>query len=153
MSIPIIEQIAEEIKARINEIKTANEFNQNLNAIRPKRVDFRTGWDDLDVLVTQGDEEPDGTLTNMVQQWKQTFICLAFVIDSDTETATIETRLNQVRADIQKKLMEDTTRGGKAIDTILLGSGKFENDEGVGGIAVGFDVQYRVLTNNPYTKG
>ena len=152
MSTPVVEKIAVAIAADINAITTANGYNQDLVAVRPKKVDFESAWDDLTVLISQDTAVKDGEMTNNLQQWRQTFFATAIVIDSDTAETSIDTRLNQVAADIQKKLMVDDSRGGKAIETIIMGAVPFDDDEGLTGVNVVFDVQYRTAANDPYTQ-
>jgi len=77
---------------------------------------------------------------------------MALVIDSDSVGTSIDTRINQVRADLLKKLAADCSRGGYAIDTIPAGSEKFDDGEGFTGIAVAIDVLYRTKENDPYTR-
>ena len=154
MSVPLIETIAVEIAARINEITTANGFNQTLVAVRPKRNDFSDIPPvDGKVLIWQGDETPPGEEAIGTEEWLQEFLLIAIVIDSDAAATSIDTRLNQVRADIQKKLMADHTRGGNAVDTSFRGSWKFDDGEGFSGITVNCVVHYRTQYLNPYTKG
>jgi hypothetical protein len=86
------------------------------------------------------------------QDWQQPFLLMAFVIDSDTATASIDTRINQARADIQKKLLLDATRGGYAYDTVILPSQEFDDGNGFSGIAVKIAVKYRTNYMNPYAK-
>lgn len=153
MTNPIVELIAQDIEARINEITTGNGFNQNLVALRPMRVDFKdvaptNGY----VLIKQADEEEPEDQAHMTKEWEQPFVLMAIVLQSDTASTSIDQKLNQVRADIQKKLTEDTTRGGNAIDTVILPSAEFDDGEGFTGIAVRVVVRYRVKINDPYTK-
>ena len=153
MSTPIIESIAEDIKDAINLITTGNGFNQTLTAIRPKRSDFlASAWDDLTVLVNQVEaEKPEGAI--FATTWRQYFIIMAIVIDSDDASTSIDTRLNQVAADIEKKLMEDATRGANAIDTEITAKTPFADDEtALTGIAIQVAVDYRTVMENPYTK-
>jgi hypothetical protein len=74
------------------------------------------------------------------------------VLDSDAATASIDTRLNQVKSDIRKALMVDSTRGGLAIDTIIGPSSKFDDGNGLTGISVTCIVVYRTQHQNPYTQ-
>ena len=152
MSTPIIEYIAENIKTAVNAVTVAAGFNQDLIAVRPKRIDFATGWDDLTVLINQVESEEleAGCFT---KQWRQFFLLAAIIIDSDEAIDSIDTRQNQVRADLEKKLTEAPTRGGYAIDTAIRESTPFDDDEGVTGIAMRISVDYRTKDNDPYTKG
>ena len=153
MSTPIIEYIVEDIKDAIDAITIANGFNQTLTAIRPKRSDFKDVTPkDGDVLIWQADELESAAESFGTEDWTQPFVLEAVVLDSDTSETSIDTRLNQVRADIQKKLREDITRGGYAYDTLLRPSAKFDDGEGFSGIAVLIEVRYRVREADPYTK-
>ena len=149
MSYPVIEYIAEDIEAAINAITRANGFNQDLVAVRPRRNDFSDiAPVDGTVLIWQDDEtEPEEQLYS-TQSWVQPFCLQVIVLDSDTAVSSIDTRLNQVRADIHKKLREDITRGGYAYETEIAPSIKFDE-----GIAVFVNVHYRTKENDPYQKG
>lgn len=156
MTTPILETISEDIKTAINAITVANGYNQTLIGYRPKREDYKDVMaEDLKVLIIQGDEDEIENTVSICggKEWAQPYILMALVIDSDSATASIDTRINQVRADIQKKLMIDPSRGGNAIDTILLPSAKIpENDKNWTGIMVNIIVRYRVKISDPYTK-
>ncbi|GAH76077.1 unnamed protein product [marine sediment metagenome] len=153
MATPITESIAENIKTAINLITTANGFNQDLSAIRRRRLDFSDCLpEDLKVLIIQTEDELPEQEAVGANEWLQVYFLEAFVIDSDTATASIETRMSQVRDDIRKKLTEDTTRGGYAIDTILRAATPFDDGEGFTGIELEIAVHYRTQWNDPYTK-
>ena len=154
VSTPRIEYIAVNIAAAINAITVANEFNQTLVAVRPKRIDFsdvvpKNGR----VLIAQIDQSPPADQAIQTQEYLQEFLCAAIVKDSDTAVTSIDTRLNQVAADIEKKLKEDRTRGGYALNTVMAGSTKFDDGEAFTGIAVLVRVHYRTAWGDPYTAG
>lgn len=142
---PIVEKIAQNIEAAINLVTVANGFNQILTAVRSRRVDFSdvTPSDGIVLLVMGGEEQPEGVIG--CQEWIQGFELVCFVLDSDRSTDAIDIRKNKVRADLQKKLKADPSRGGLAIDTELAPSSQFED-----GIAVGIKVYYRVDMYDPY---
>jgi len=155
MSTPIVEYIAANIATAISAITTGNGFNQTLTAVRPTRVD----WQDVTpennmVLIVQEDDSPASETHSPTALWVQTFVLGALVYDSKDAGTALDTRRNQVRSDIRKKLMEDRTRGGYAFNTIITGSANMEDEEGLNiGVIVTVDVHYRILTNDPYTKG
>jgi hypothetical protein len=156
VSTPRIEHIAVDIKSAVDAVTVANGFNQDLVAVRPRRNDFSDVTpENGKVLIWQSDEDKPGPEDQAYSttEWMQPFLLIAFVLDSDSESASIDTRLNQVRADLQKKLREDVTRGGYAIDTELLPSRTFDDGKGFSGIAVAFGVSYRVNEDDPYTAG
>jgi len=151
MSTPRVEHIAVNVEATINTITEGNGFNQDLVAVRPKRNDFKdVTAEDGKVLIWQADDELPEEQAYGAQHWVQSFILMAIVLDSDDAETSIDTRLNQVRADIQKKLIEDVTRGGYAFETVLLPCAKFDDGQGFTGIAVNVAVHYRVKDNDPY---
>ena len=155
MSRPIVEYIAADIEAAINAITEANGFNQDLTAARPKRVMFlEDSWEDRDVLVIQGDENDGVELVGSygVREVVQEFALMAIVIDSDASDAAIDTRTNQVAADIKKKLRADPQRSTYALDTIIRPAVRFTVDAALSGITVNVDVKYRVKEDDPYTQ-
>lgn len=152
MSTPITEYIAENIKTAINAITIAGGFNQNLTAIRKKRVDFlREVPDDGKVSIMQAEDE---NLINPAgcARWSQKFLITAIVLDSDKATDSIETRTSKVRDDIRKKLTEDTTRGGYADDTLVGPAVPLPDGESFTGIDLEFNVHYTTKFDDPYTK-
>ena len=153
MTTPRIEHIAENIKTAVSAITIANSFNQDLVGIRPKRRDFRdAAWGDGTVLISQREKVPSDEAVIGSATWWVQFALAAIVIDSDDAETSIDTRLNQVAADIEKKMMVDVTRGGYAIDTRLDGAGPFISDDGsISGVMVMVSVLYRTKIEDPYT--
>jgi len=154
MSTSIIEQIAVKIEALVNAITEDNGFNQDLTAVRPKRIHLESDINtDLTVIIEQAEEAVIESDSNTVTIWRQPFALQALVIDSDDATDSIDTRLNQVRSDIEKKLMEDDNRFLDGLGEIhLVSAEKFLADPLVAGIAVNIDVIYQVATDNPYSQ-
>lgn len=156
MSDPVVEKIAANIKAAINAITEANGFSQDLVAVRPTRLGFEDNAvpGDLKVVIVQEDPEENEELSAegnpAMKAWTQPFALVCFVISSDTAVVGIDTRLNQVRSDVEKKLMEDVTRGGQAIDTRLGGSMRFSEGPNASGIIVVVNVLYRTRVDDPY---
>ena len=154
MSTPVIETIAVKIAALIDAITEAAGFNQTLTAVRPKRIHLESDINtDLTVIIEQEDPELMEQ-TDDVIIWRQPFTLQALVIDSDDATTAIDTRLNQVRSDIEKKLMESENWKLDGIaDSIQFRSPeKFIADPQVAGIAVNIDVIYEINTTDPYSQ-
>lgn len=152
MSTPIVETIAVKLEAMVNAITVANGFNQTLIAVRPKRIHLEGDInDDLNVIIEQEDAAIEEDSTTYVI-WRQGFTLQALVIDSDDATAAIDTRLNTVRSDIEKKLMESENWKLEGLGYVLLKSAeKFIADPKMAGIAVNIDVLYEVNKSNPYS--
>ena len=154
MSTPIIETIAVKLAALIDTITVAAGFNQTLTAVRPKRIHLE-GDINADGTVIIEQEDPELLeQSNDILIWRQPFTLQALVLDSDDATTAIDTRLNQVRSDIEKKLMESENwkLDGLADGILLRPPEKFIADPQVAGIAVNIDVIYTVLTADPYSQ-
>ncbi len=152
MTKPVIELIAENIETVINTVSIANNYNQNLTAKRPRRVDFlNDAWNNLDVIIQQADAEKIGEQPYGCEEWYQNFMIIAIVVGSDTDSFTIDTQKNQVLGDIEKALMVDAGRGGLAIDSEVTGRNFIIDDE-AGGAALTFRVHYRTKLGDPYTQ-
>ena len=153
MSHSVVEQIAAQLAAEIDAITVSNGFTQDLTAIRPRRLDF-SGilLNDGKVFIWQGDREPAGEPVSMCDEWLQTFTIGAILIDSDDESDSIDTRLNDVASDIEKKLKADVTRGQLAVDTFITQVEKIDTEENTG-VLITVIVHYRTAFNDPYTLG
>ena len=153
MAEPVVELIAVDIAAKIALVTTANGFHQDLVAVRDKRVAYRDQAPvENTVLLVQEDEDDWGEQPNTTRAWEQPFALQAIVLDSDSDSTAIDIKRNRVRADLQKKLMEDPTRDGNANDTIMMPSTLFNDGEGFSGIQVNILVRYRTKITDPYTR-
>jgi len=154
MSTPIIETIALQLVTLIGQITVGNGFNQTLTPVRPKRIHLEGDINTDNTVIIEQEGAEVAVDANETIQWRQAFTLQALVIDSDEATDPIDTRLNKVRSDIEKKLMTGTNwkLGGYAEGVLLRGAEKFIADPQVAGIAVNIDVLYSVLTNNPYSQ-
>jgi hypothetical protein len=152
MSNPVIENIAVDIETAINAITIANGYNQTLVAVRPKRNDFaKLSWNDLTVLISQVEAESPSNEMGY-KRWRQYFILTCIVIDSDTAETPIDTRLNQVTADIVKKLYADIGRSNLGDDTNIHSAVPFvDKESAMSGIVIQISVDYRTKENDPYT--
>lgn len=156
---PIVEQIAANLKTAIDAITVTNGFQQDLKAVRPTRLGFADDEvpENGTVLITQDDPEPLDELSApgnpALKAWRQPFVLIAFVIESDGATTPIETRINRVGADIQKKALEDPGRGNLAIDTHVQAPNIMNEGPRFTGIIVNVEVDYRTPEDDPYTKG
>ena len=159
MSNPVLETIALNIQAAVAAITESAGFNQDLECVRPTRLAFEGDAAPKDGRVVLLQLDPTIDEENSLEAnpprtaWLQPFALVAFVINDDTTTTALDIRLNQVRSDIEKKLMADQTRGGNAIATYIAAPERFAADSGETGIIVRADVLYRTEDDDPYTAG
>lgn len=154
MSTPIVEQIALKLVEYINAITTANGFNYNLTAVRPKRIHLEGDINTDRTVIIEQENANLVDITTTTISWRQPFTLQTLVIDSDTETDPIDTRLNKIRADIEKQLTSEANRtcGGLAEGILLKDPEKFIADPQVAGIAVNIEVLYTTDYDDPYTQ-
>jgi hypothetical protein len=154
MSTPIIEQIAVKLVALVNGVTVAAGFNQTLTAVRPKRIHLEGDLNADNTVIIEQEDGRVGVDANETTVWLQGFTLQALVIDSDDATAAIDTRLNQIAADIIKKLFtgDNSSLDGLADGILLKGTERFIADPQLAGIAVNIDVQFPFDTANPYSQ-
>lgn len=149
---PIVEQITVNIVETLQEISEENGYDYTLTVERDKRRPPEN-YVDCHVIVFQLDPSLDPDNNLLQTQWIQPYALQVYIdIPSDeNDTMIPSTRLNTITADIHKKLAEDITRGGLALDTTVLpwseylgGIGEHEGRE------VQFQVKYRTAWNDPY---
>ena len=152
MAIPLVEQIAVKLEAAVNAITETARFNYDLTAVRPKRIHLEGDINKDGTVIIEQESATLHQRTSDTITWRQAFTLQAMVIDSDTETEAIDTRLNKIRADIEKQLTSSAyiKCGGLAEGIILKAPEKFLTEE-LSGIAVNIDVQYTTEYSDPYT--
>ena len=163
MAEPIIERIVEEIAARIDEITAAAGFHYDLEAVRPTRHEIVSVTEgayvapkDGTTMVIQDDPElVDGEEqagSPALLEWRLPVHLAVWAIESDESKTPIDRRLNRMRSDVEKKLREDPTRGGLAVDTRIGAPYEFPQSAEQTGIVVVIYVHYRTSEDDPYTQ-
>lgn len=151
MSTPIIELIAQNIATAVGQITIANDFNFDLTAIRPQNVTFsQQTINDGKVLIWQGDSRAVGEPASMSAEWNTDFFIEAVAVDA-ADYDSIDTLLSTVAADIEKKLKEDHTRGGYALDCAFDGVSCVHTEEFTSA-AMTLIVHWRHKYDDPYNQ-
>ena len=154
MAVPIIENIAANILTTLNGVTTGNGFNQTIVLKRMSRVDYESegAGDNLEGLILQGVRE---RITGPFQLdvWRIPFVILVYALNDDGSTTTIDTRLNQIAADMSKALRVDITRGGNSYQTEIGPVEFITADDGANSaVILEITVDYRVNKSDPYAK-
>jgi hypothetical protein len=151
MATPIKEDIAANLLTTINTVTTGNSYQQTITGIRTLRIDYaKVSPDDLTFILSQ-DEEEEAEPGHSKKTWIQNYTVLCVVVDSDDSTTAIETRINQVEADIRKAVRVDPQRNSNALDTIINPSTQLPDGVDFTGIIVNIAVHYRHSEDDPYT--
>lgn len=155
MPTPIIEYIAANVLSTVQAVTAANGYDNTVTGERLIRTGNRVR--DRLVVVEQGDTKRSDLDGDRDQYqaigWVQTFYLTAYVLESESSSTAIETRLNSIRSDLEKAIMADPTRGNYAVDTFLVGATRVTDDDSAAeGVVVEIEVYYRVLHTNPYAQ-
>ena len=117
MSEPIIEQIAVWLKDALSDITRANGYQQDLDVRRPEDLwlDKESIHDGTTIIVQS---HAEGNRSTSHQHWDQIFESHTYFIPEKNASLSMDTRINRVAADIQKRIgveLENPT-GGRFIN-------------------------------------
>ena len=152
MAVPRIESIAANIKTTIDGITVGNGFEQTLTGIRPSRNDLQKelAFDDLDCYIFQQNPEQLSQVISKDTR-NQNFFLIIITRDADDDTDPMDTRKNQIWADVFRAMRVDRTRNSLAINTTMGDFDFFTADDGsFSGVAMDVIVMYRTNQDNPY---
>ena len=153
MAYPIIEQIAQAIKTRLESVTVANSYETGVvEVVRPTRVGEYVPRDAIIVLTQDNPAKGDDNQNQLHSQWTQPFYADYHCKPSDRSTVPIETTINAARSDIEKAIMTDGTFGGLALYSIIQAPVLDVFDD-FATVTVVIDVVYRTLETNPYSTG
>lgn len=142
MDIPVIEQIAQTLADCVAEV-------DGVTVLRPKRAYFLDEVTADQTVVIQQETPEKGESTIYTQDWLQPFELLVLAQDSDQAAASIDTRLNRLRADIEKKLLANDTLSGYAVG-LSLDPPTYISAGPLTALLLRVVVHYRTMYNDPY---
>jgi len=145
----VLERIAQQIAAKLGELVTSEAAAV---VERPKSTGVTASPQHLGLVLFQDDPSEDEPTYGM-KRWIQPFSVYAYIRPSDSDTTPIEQLANNFRAEIEKKLLEDVTFGGLALDARIQAPRGFVQTDGFEGVEINFDVHYRTLETNPFSVG
>ena len=152
MTETIREQVLSDIKTSLEELTIANGYNFDFT---PETVQRWSMYGNSAVnlpliVITAGDEEEKPLSGNHEECRLTVYIDAFYVHNEDDQTAT-DTYINRLQGDIKKRILEDETRSGTALNTSIVGSSTFETVDGqaYAGIMIELLVTYRHKRDNP----
>lgn len=159
MPAPVIEQIAVELQARLNQISLANGYSRDIPAVvRPARYEGVTVDDGLIVFEQTGHElDPEGEIDGCPNAlaWMVEFSIDVFIRASDCDNEPTDTKVNYIVSDVVKAIGEPTawhTFGGLAFWSRVTGLDYWNVTDGAhSGATITLSVHYRTNENDLYT--
>ena len=153
MDIPCQQQLLlEDAKARFHLDVFGNGFDNNIASIQQWDVNGNSLASVPTIIVNSGPEDGNDNAYPLTTCSLKIFLTLWTRIDEGSSSAP-DTVLNSLLGDIKKKLKEDITRGGNAVDTAITSVEPFDTIEGQGevGLVITVEVKYRHAQTNPKT--
>jgi hypothetical protein len=156
MATPVNEDIAADLITALATVTTGNGYNYDMTAERyvdPEEDNAGNTPADGKIVLHQDDPEKveDANVPHNAIAWRQTFAAEFFWTLADNSSTAIDTKGNQMRADIEKAVMQDPQRSTLAFDTIILDPVTFDPEGGMHSMAVMMEVYYRTAIDDPYT--
>lgn len=151
MPTSVLEQIAAAVKTKLDELVASGVASL---VERPLRPGVPTSPRDRAIYLYQDDPELDEEAPAGFTQWLQPFLAVCCVVPSDESTTPVDTAINEMRAQVEKKLLEDRTFGlpGACIDAQAGPPVGFSAAQGgFSGVIVTLIVKYRHREPDPYT--
>jgi hypothetical protein len=148
--VPVSERISENIVETLKGVSAAAGFNVDLDV---ERYDTR-GNDPghYKTIVSDGaDAEADDADTPLgFKRWRRPYDIYVFVVESEASPVAYDTLANVARADVERALMADVTRGGWAQNTEVRDPILFSDQSDFGGVVVRIEVVYSHSETSPY---
>ena len=156
MADSILEQIAVEFLSTIRGINQASGYENNVTASRRKQrysqVEDPTGKD-RHCVIYQDNPLRDTEPPQQHVGWRQPFYVLCYVTEDEDTSVSLDTRINSLRADVEKAVRANPHMSALAVDTVIDDPIMIEDEHGgIMGIAVRAVVWYRTLQDDPYTQ-
>ena len=152
MADTILEQIAQKIKTKLIELKTAGTV---VDVLRPSRYGREPSYVHTLLIIEQREERLDEEVTNPsygLQYKIQRFRVIVCVSLDETSTDAVDGHVNNLVGAVQKKLRATPTWDSLASDTRLLPVVPFPSTATLDGAWVDFDVHYWTAENDPFTQ-
>jgi hypothetical protein len=143
----VIELLAQAVLAKLQELIVAGHAIQ---VERPLRIGLPSTPVNKALVMYQDDPREDEPEYGF-KQWIQPFAIDCYIRPSDTDAMAVDTRINALRAEVEKKLREDYTFGGYALDARIRAPEAFLTGEGFEGVRVNVEVTFRHNENDPFS--
>lgn len=154
MADTIREKIVKNIETTLKTISKANGYENDIKSVQRLLQSGQVVTDVPLLIIAEGDEDAEeGPLATAILTLKRlgVFVVVQTRHDEAIDTRASDEILNTLRADVEKAMMVDHTRGGFAIDTHPPSSTALDTEEGQPEIAslMQFQIDYRHARQDP----
>lgn len=148
MAYPISELVTRNLEEALRGVCQAAGCSVTLVVERARGEGNAAG--DAKAILHEGDDQetdgPDGFKT-----WVRPYAVQVYLDQPASAAEPYGTRLNTVRAEVERELRRDPSRGGYAQDTVVREPQAFADANDATGVIVNLDVQYRHPEDDPFS--
>lgn len=146
------ERILANLKTALERIQTANGYNYDFTPETVQRWSMHgNSLVNLPAIVISPGNEDEKPLADPYEECLLTVYLDVFFVSSPKGSVSTDTCLNRLQGDIKKAVLTDSTLGGVAVDTDVIGTTPFETTDGqpCAGLIIEIAVRYRHLRTDP----
>lgn len=147
----VAERVAQALKAQLDKVVAAGHLAE---VARPRRAGLPSSPGHRSAVLLADDPVKQAEGAHGYTTWRQQFVVVCYARPADAATTAIETTLNEMRARVEARLVEDITLGGVALDLTVEDPVTFDDEvaEAYAAVAVVCEALYRHLETDPYSQ-
>ncbi|MFH2138462.1 MAG: hypothetical protein ABII88_08125 [Candidatus Omnitrophota bacterium] len=149
------ERILQNIKTAIEAVTIANGYIFDFTPQTVQRWSMHGNrMVDMPMAVISPGDEDESSSPNPFEECRLTVYLDLFFVNDENDAVSTDTYLNRLQGDIKKAILLDSTRGGDAIDTDVMGTTPFETTDAqpYAGVIIELRIRYRHLRSDPTLK-
>ena len=149
------ERILQNIKNTLEGVTVANGYNFDFMPLTVQRWSMHGNrMVDMPMAVISPGDEDESSSPNPFEECRLTVYLDLFFVNDENDAVSTDTYLNRLQGDIKKAILLDSTRGGDAIDTDVMGTTPFETTDAqpYAGVIIELKIRYRHLRSDPTLK-
>ena len=152
MTLPISEQIAQALVARLEGITTDSGYEVGIGAVhRPKTLGLDVSPGNGEIVLIEQPADPVEQPAAYHDEWWQVYNAVMQYLGSDDSATSIEELTRPYAAAIIKAIYSDVTFDGLALQAEAFDGGLYDNQGGWSGRQVTIRIHCRTIWGNPYS--
>lgn len=152
LTLPISEQITQHVLTTLAAVNGTGGYQVALSVVRRTKAPIAAAH--LQAVLHEGDDQSDPDAPLGYKGWRREYAVQVYILTNGPggcDPDDFHSTLNVARADVEKALMVDVTRGGLAHNTEISDPQEFNDVDDCGGVIVFFSVTYRTDERDPYS--
>lgn len=155
-ALPVGARVSRNVVETVGKVRVVNGYHVDLTVERYRRNGGRGNRPRHMLAVVHQDDDTDAGPSEDgtdLRTWLRRYTVQIYVIESELKSAESFDELCELaRADVEKIILLDTTRGNHAQNTVVDPPGSFDGEGDVGGVLVNFTVTYWARYDDPFRR-